>query len=181
MSMTEIVKMFGERKVRSIWDDVAEKWYFSVVDVVSVLTGSDNPRNYWKVLKNRLKKEGNQSVTNCNQLKLKASDGKSYKTDVADQEQLFRIIQSIPSPNAEPFKVWMAKVAADLVGNKAEDDHGSQSRSQKWRWCRTNGAGGDREEDGTQGHLSAERGRHGCLGCRRGTVSASWTAMTIDD
>ena len=115
MSKQEIVKIFGDRKIRSVWDDEAEKWYFSVVDVVAVLTESENPRNYWKVLKNRLKKEGNQSVTNCNQLKLKAADGKFYKTDVADQEQLFRLIQSIPSPKAEPFKMWMAKVAAERL------------------------------------------------------------------
>ena len=115
MARQEIEKTFGERKIRSVWDDEAEKWYFSVVDVVAVLTESENPRNYWKVLKNRLKKEGNQSVTNCNQLKLKAADGKFYKTDVADQEQLFRLIQSIPSPKAEPFKMWMAKVAAERL------------------------------------------------------------------
>lgn len=115
MSKQEIIKIFGDRKIRSIWDGEAEKWYFSVVDVVAVLTDSEKPRNYWKVLKNRLKKEGNQSVTNCNQLKLKASDGKFYLTDVADQEQLFRLIQSIPSPKAEPVKVWMAKVAAERL------------------------------------------------------------------
>ena len=115
MSKQEIVKIFGDRKIRSVWDDEAEKWYFSVVDVVAVLTESENPRNYWKVLKTRLKKEGNQSVTNCNQLKLKAADGKFYKTDVADQEQLFRLIQSIPSPKAEPFKMWMARVAAERL------------------------------------------------------------------
>lgn len=112
MSMTEIIKVFGTRKVRSVWDDTAEKWYFSVVDVIGVLTDSANPATYWKVLKNRLKKEGNETVTNCNRLKLRAEDGKMRLTDVADQEQLFRIIQSIPSPKAEPFKMWMAKVAA---------------------------------------------------------------------
>ena len=115
MSKQEIVKIFGDRKIRSVWDDEAEKWYFSVVDVVAVLTESENPRNYWKVLKTRLKKEGNQSVTNCNQLKLRAEDGKMRMTDVADQEQLFRLIQSIPSPKAEPFKMWMAKVAAERL------------------------------------------------------------------
>ena len=115
MAKQEIVKIFGERKIRSVWDDEAEKWYFSVVDVVAVLTESEKPRNYWKVLKNRLKKEGNQTVTNCNQLKLRAEDGKMRMTDVADQEQLFRLIQSIPSPKAEPFKMWMARVAAERL------------------------------------------------------------------
>ena len=115
MAKQEIVKIFGERNIRSVWDDEAEKWYFSVVDVVAVLTESENPRNYWKVLKNRLKKEGNQTVTNCNQLKLRAEDGKMRMTDVADQEQLFRLIQSIPSPKAEPFKMWMARVAAERL------------------------------------------------------------------
>lgn len=118
--MKEEIKMFGDRKVRSVWDETAEEWYFSVVDVVAVLTESDNPRNYWKVLKNRLKNEGNESVTNCNQLKLKAADGKSYKTDVATAAQMFRIIQSIPSRKAEPFKIWMAKVAAERL-NQLQD------------------------------------------------------------
>ena len=115
MSKQEIIKIFGDRKIRSVWDDEAEKWYFSVVDVVAVLTDSENPRNYWKVLKSRLKKEGNQTVTNCNQLKLRAEDGRMRLTDVADQEQLFRLIQSVPSPKAEPFKMWMAKVAAERL------------------------------------------------------------------
>ena len=109
------IQIFEEKKVRSVWDDAEEKWYFSIVDAVAVLTDSPDPRNYWKVLKHRLKKEGNQSVTDCNQLKLPSSDGKYYKTDVADTEQLFRLIQSIPSPKAEPFKLWMAQVAADRL------------------------------------------------------------------
>ena len=115
MPKHEIIKAFGDRTIRSVWDDVAETWYFSIVDVIAVLTDSADPRNYWKVLKNRLKNEGNQTVTNCNQLKLRAEDGKMRLTDVADQEQLFRLIQSIPSPKAEPFKVWMAKVAAERL------------------------------------------------------------------
>ena len=115
MPKHEVTKIFGERKIRTVWDDKAGKWYFSVVDVIAVLTESENPRNYWKVLKNRLKKEGNQTVTNCNQLKLIAEDGKMRKTDVADQEQLFRLIQSIPSPKAEPFKLWMARVASERL------------------------------------------------------------------
>ena len=111
------IKVFEEKKVRTIWDSETEEWYFSIVDVVAVLTASDYQaaRNYWKVLKNRLKKEGNESVTNCNQLKMLSSDGKYYKTDVATTEQLFRLIQSIPSPKAEPFKLWMAQVAKERL------------------------------------------------------------------
>ena len=115
MTQKQSLKLFEERNVRTIWDDTQEKWYFSVVDVIAILTDSATPRNYWKVLKNRLKKEGNESVTNCNQLKLLSSDGKRYLTDVADQEQLFRIIQSVPSPKAEPFKQWMAIVASQRI------------------------------------------------------------------
>ncbi len=104
MTQKQAIQLFEERKVRTIWDDEQEKWYFSVIDVVGILSGSDNPRNYWKVLKHRLIKEGNETVTNCNQLKLRSEDGKMRLTDVADTEQLFRIIQSIPSPKAEPIK-----------------------------------------------------------------------------
>lgn len=115
MSKHEIIKAFGERRIRAVWDDEAEKWYFSVVDVIAVLTDSKNPATYWRVLKKRLKGEGNETVTNCNGLKLRAEDGKMRLTDVADQEQLFRLIQSIPSPKAEPFKIWMAKVASERL------------------------------------------------------------------
>lgn len=112
------VKLFGGNQIRSVWDEDNEKWYFSIVDVVAVLTDNDDyqlARNYWKVLKNRLIKEGNEPVTNCNQLKLPAADGKMRMTDVADTEQLLRIIQSIPSPKAEPFKIWLAKVGAERL------------------------------------------------------------------
>lgn len=104
-------KVFVEKKVRTIWDSETEQWYFSIVDVVAVLTESDyqTARNYWKVLKTRLKKEENESVTNCNRLKLLAEDVKMRLTDVATTEQLFRLIQAIPSPKAEPFKLWMAQ------------------------------------------------------------------------
>lgn len=115
MTQKNTIKIFEERKVRSVWDEDIGEWYFSVVDVIAVLTDSVDARNYWKVLKNRLKKEGNESVTNCNQLKLPSADGKNYKTDVATAEQLFRLIQSIPSPKAEPFKLWIAKVAAERL------------------------------------------------------------------
>ena len=120
MTKQQALKLFEERGVRTVWDDEQEKWYFSIVDVVAVLTDSPNPNNYWKVLKHRLRKEGNESVTNCNQLKLESSDGKKYKTDVADTEQLLRLIQSIPSPKAEPFKLWMAQVASERL-NQIQD------------------------------------------------------------
>ena len=114
--MDNKIQIFEDKKIRTAWDEEKEEWYFSVVDVVGVLTDSPNPNNYWKVLKKRLKDEGNESVTNCNQLKLKSpKDGKKYKTDVADTEQLLRIIQSIPSPKAEPFKMWLAQVGRERI------------------------------------------------------------------
>ena len=115
MTKKEAIKIFEEKKVRTVWDNETEEWFFSVVDVVAIPTDSPNPSNYWKVLKHRLRKEGNESVTNCNQLKLPSTDGKYYKTDVATTEQLFRLIQSIPSPKAEPFKLWMAQVAKERL------------------------------------------------------------------
>ena len=115
MNKDTAIKLFETRQIRSVWDDDAEKWYFSVVDVVEVLTESPNANNYWKVLKHRLAKEGSQLVTNCNQLKMQSSDGKYYKTDVGDTEQLFRLIQSIPSPKAEQFKTWLAKAGRERI------------------------------------------------------------------
>ena len=115
MTKKQAIQLFNDRKIRAAWDDVEEKWYFSIVDVVSVLTDSADGRKYWNKLKQRLKEEGNETVTNCHQFKLTASDGKMRLTDVADQEQLFRLIQSIPSPKAEPFKIWMAKVASERL------------------------------------------------------------------
>lgn len=115
MTKKEALQLFEEKKIRSVWDEKEEKWYFSIVDVCAVLTEQpdiEHARNYWKVLKHRLIKEGNQTVTTCNRLKLRAADGKLRLTDVADTEQMFRLIQSIPSPKAEPFKLWMAQVAS---------------------------------------------------------------------
>jgi len=109
------IKIFEDRRVRTLWVADQEKWFFSIVDVIAVLTESPNPNNYWKVLKHRLTKEGSELVTDCNQLKMQSSDGKFYKTDVANTEQLFRLIQSIPSPKAEPFKMWLAKVANERL------------------------------------------------------------------
>ena len=119
MTKKQEIQLFEDKKVRSVWDSEKEEWLFSVVDVCSILTDQpdyDHAKNYWKVLKHRLLKEGNESVTNCNQLKMVSpKDGKQYKTDVATTEQMFRLIQSIPSPKAEPFKVWMAQVASQRL------------------------------------------------------------------
>ena len=117
MTQKQAIQLFEEKRVRTAWDTEKEKWWFSIVDVVSVLTCSDyqTARKYWKVLKGRLIKEGFELVTNCYQLKMQSTDGKHYLTDVADTEQLFRVIQSIPSPKAEPFKQWMAQVAAKRI------------------------------------------------------------------
>ena len=115
MTKKEALQLFEQRKVRTVWDDQEEKWYFAIVDVIAILTESNNPQTYWRVLKNRLRKEGNETVTNCNGFKLRAADGKMRQTDIADTEQLFRLIQSIPSPKAEPFKQWMAQVASQRI------------------------------------------------------------------
>ena len=115
MTKKQAIKLFEERKVRTVWDDEQEKWYFSIVDVCAVLTESKDATSYWRKLKQRLKTEGNETVTSCHALKLRAADGKMRLTDVADIEQLFRLIQSIPSSKAEPFKQWMAQVASQRI------------------------------------------------------------------
>ena len=115
MTKREIPKLFEDKKIRTVWDDEEEKWYFSIVDVVGALTDSIDANAYWRKLKQRLKQEGNETVTSCHSLKLRAADGKMRLTDVADTEQLFRIIQSIPSPKAEPIKLWIAHVAAERI------------------------------------------------------------------
>lgn len=109
------IKLFENHHVRSEWDAERELWFFSVVDVVRVLTDSPNPRTYWSVLKNRLKKEGSELATNCSQLRMKSVDGKNYLTDVANTEQILRLVQSIPSPKAEPFKQWLARVGYERI------------------------------------------------------------------
>lgn len=115
MTQKNAIKIFEEKKVRTVWDGETETWYFSIIDVIAALTESVDPRKYWNKLKQRLKEEGNETVTNCHQLKMKASDGKMRLTDVADTEQLFRLIQSIPSPKAEPFKLWIAQIARERL------------------------------------------------------------------
>lgn len=113
MTKQNAIKIFEEKKVRTLWDSETEEWYFSIVDVIAVLTDSLDPPAYWRKLKQRLKEEGNETVTNCHGLKMLAADGKMRLTDVATTEQLFRLIQSVPSPKAEPFKLWMAQVAKE--------------------------------------------------------------------
>jgi hypothetical protein len=115
MTKETAIKLFEEKQVRSVWDAEQEKWYISIVDVIAVLTESIDPSAYWRKLKQRLKEEGNETVTNCHGLKMLAADGKMRMTDVADTEQLFRLIQSIPSPKAEPFKLWLAQVASERL------------------------------------------------------------------
>ena len=115
MTQQDKIQLFEQKQVRTIWDDEQEKWFFSIVDAITVLTDSVDPTAYWRKLKQRLKAEGNETVTNCHGLKMRATDGKMRMTDVADTEQLFRLIQSISSPKAEPFKQWMAQVASERL------------------------------------------------------------------
>ncbi len=115
MTKDTAIKLFNDRQIRTVWDDTNEKWYFSIVDVVGILSESIDPQAYWRKLKQRLKEEGNETVTNCHALKMTAADGKMRLTDVADTEQLFRLIQSIPSPKAEPFKMWLARVGRERM------------------------------------------------------------------
>jgi len=127
MTKETAIKLFEQKEVRSLWSDEDEKWYFSIINIISILT--DQPtyqgaRNYWKLLKSRLVKEGNEPVTNCNRLKLLAEDGKMRETDVADTEQLFRLIQSVPSPKAEPFKMWLAQVGRQRIDEIQDPEQG---------------------------------------------------------
>lgn len=127
------IQLFENRQVRSHWDAEQEKWYFSIVDVVAILTDSPNPRKYWSVLKTRLKKEGSELATNCSQLKMQSTDGKYYKTDVADTEQLLRLIQSVPSPKAEPLKQWLAKVGSQRLDQIQDPELSIQQALQDYR------------------------------------------------
>ena len=120
--MENKIKVFEDKQVRTLWNAKEEEWYFSVVDVVGILTDSTNPNNYWKVLKNRLKKEGSELVTNCNRLKMKASDGKMRETDCLDTKGVLRLVQSIPSPKAEPFKMWLANVGSERLDEIADPE-----------------------------------------------------------
>ena len=135
------IKLFESKKVRTHWDEENEKWYFAIVDVIAILTESENPQVYWRVMKKRLLAEGNETVTNCNALKMEAPDGKMRMTDVADTKQLLRLIQSVPSPKAEPFKQWLAKVGYERMQeiqdpemslDRARENWQKLGRSEKW-------------------------------------------------
>ena len=136
-----VIKLFEDKKIRTIFNSDEEKWYFSIIDIIAVLTESKEPRNYWKWLKSKLKEEGSQLVSNTTQLKLEAADGKKYMTDVADFEQLFRLIQSIPSKKVEPLKMWLAEVGKDRIDetydpeiaiNRALDTYRKKGYSEEW-------------------------------------------------
>ncbi len=139
--MKNEIKIFEQNNIRSIYDEEQEKWYFSVVDLIAILTESENPRKYWSVLKTRLKKEGSELTTNCSQLKMKATDGKFYKTDALDVEGCLRLVQSVPSPKAEPVKLWLAKVGYERMKemsdpssaiDRARETYQKLGRSEKW-------------------------------------------------
>lgn len=131
--MKDQIKLFNERKVRTHWDEKLEKWYFAIVDVIAILTESNNPQVYWHVMKKRLLAEGSETVTNCNALKMEAVDGKMRATDVADTESLLRIIQSIPSPKAEPFKKWLAKVGYERMQEIADPSQSIDRARENWQ------------------------------------------------
>ncbi len=129
----KLIAVFEEHPVRRIWNEKEEKWYFSVVDVIGILSKSIDPRNYWKVLKSRLKNEGSEVVTRCNQLKMRAADGKLYVTDAADVETIFRLVQSVPSPKAEPFKLWLAKVGYQRMQETVDPELAVQRGRKNWQ------------------------------------------------
>ena len=187
MTKKQSIQVFEQRKVRTVWDDEAEKWYFSVVDVVGVLTDSVDGRKYWNKLKQRLKEEGNETVTSCHQLKLLAADGKMRLTDVADTEQLFRLIQSIPSPKAEPFKLWMAQVAAERIDQmqdpelsiqQAMTDYKRMGYSEQWINQRVKSIEVRKE-------LTDEWQRRGIAGQQYATltdiITREWSGLTTKD
>lgn len=139
--MKNEIKIFEQNNIRSAYNEEQEKWYFSVVDLIAILTESENPRKYWSVLKTRLKKEGSELATNCSQLKMKAADGKFYKTDALDVEGCLRLVQSVPSPKAEPVKLWLARVGHErmkemsdpsIAIDRARETYQKLGRSEKW-------------------------------------------------
>ncbi len=185
MTKSESLKLFEDKKVRTVWDSEQEKWYFSIVDVVAVLTDSPDPQRYWRVLKTRLKKEGNETVSNCSGLKMRAADGKMRMTDVADSEQLFRLIQSIPSPKAEPFKQWMAMVASqrldqiqdpELSINQALQDYKRLGYSDNWIKQRIKSIEVRRELTDEWDRTGVEKGKE--YASLTDIITKEWSGMT---
>ena len=182
------VKLFEEKRVRSHWDAKAEKWYFSIVDVVAILSNSPDARNYWKVLKHRLIKEGNQSVTNCNQLKMQSADGKFYKTDVGDTEQLLRLIQSIPSPKAEPFKQWLAKVGYERMQEIADPSQSLDRARENWqklgrseKWIQQRMTGQETRNKLTDYWKDAGINKQDEFAMLTNIIHKEWTGLTVKD
>jgi hypothetical protein len=171
------IRLFEQHKVRSVWDEDAQKWWFSIVDIIAILTESENPRHYWTVLKGRLATEGNETVTNCEQLKMLSPDGKMRLTDVVDTEQVLRLTQSVPSKKAEPFKLWLAKVGSERIDEAIDPELSIDRAIQNYR------------PDGMRSRRSGERTRLSCgLGrlaqafaaepnCVRRDARALWTAQ----
>ncbi len=185
MTKSESLKLFEDKKVRTVWDSEQEKWYFSIVDVVAILTDSPDPQRYWRVLKTRLKKEGNETVSNCSGLKMRAADGKMRMTDVADSEQLFRLIQSIPSPKAEPFKQWMAMVASqrldqiqdpELSINQALQDYKRLGYSDNWIKQRIKSIEVRRELTDEWDRTGVEKGKE--YASLTDIITKEWSGMT---
>ena len=182
------IKLFESKQVRSIWDGLQGKWYFSVIDIVGILSESLDARNYWKVLKSRLKNEGSEVVTKCNQLKLPSIDGKSYLTDVADSETLLRIIQSIPSPKAEPFKQWLAKVGYERMQeiadpaqslDRARENWQKAGRSEKWIQQRMTGQETRNKLTDYWKESGVEKNEE--FAYLTNIIHAEWTGLTVKD
>jgi hypothetical protein len=183
------LKIFENKKVRSQFDPANEMWYFSIVDIIGILTEQptvERARNYWKVLKNRLKKEGNESVTNCNQLKLQSEDGKYYKTDVGTVEDVFRLIQSIPSPKAEPLKQWLAKVGYERIQeindpsqsiDRARENWQKLGRSEKWIQQRMSGQETRNKLTDYWQENGVEKGKEFAL--LTNIIHEEWTGLTV--
>lgn len=184
--MEDEIKLFEGNQIRSVWDNEKEEWYFSVVDILGVLTESSNPRKYWSVLKTRLKKEGNELATNCSQLKIKSpKDGKLYKTDVADMQGIFRIIQSVPSPKAEPFKMWLAEVGKERIDeiidpeltiDRALETYLKKGYSREWINQRLQAIQVRKELTDTWQDHGVEQGREYAI--LTNEISKAWSGMT---
>ena len=180
------IKLFEEKKVRSHWNEENETWYFSVIDVIAILTESANPQVYWRVMKKRLLAEGNETVTNCNALKMEAADGKMRTTDVADTEQLLRLIQSIPSPKAEPFKQWLAKVGYERMQEIQNPEMGLDRARENWqklgrseKWIQQRMTGQDTRNKLTDYWKDNEVSKSDDFAFLTNVIHQEWTGLTV--